>query len=225
MPKNLKAETVLFRNIDFEFNKKLENSKTTRKIKVDFIFDQNGLLAIDEDNNKVQLKIENFEPANNKEKAIQNIKDSLSKTGESDFYPEKIEINLEKIPFIPISKTNELRRNILDLLMKERLKNYKRPSANKIKVVPYFEKEVDYKANIHNSFAQKFYEKRKTKVKEYSFEKTNQNNVELMRTKHCLKYAINKCQSKDKLFLEDEFGKKYPLKFDCKNCEMIILKS
>ena len=44
-----------------------------------------------------------------------------------------------------------------------------------------------------------------------------------MRTKHCLKYALNMCRSEKKLFLVDEKGAKYPLKFDCKNCEMVIL--
>ena len=43
-----------------------------------------------------------------------------------------------------------------------------------------------------------------------------------MRTKHCLKYAFDMCKSPKKLFLVDEKGKKYPLNFDCKNCEMII---
>ena len=47
-----------------------------------------------------------------------------------------------------------------------------------------------------------------------------------MRTKHCLRYAENICSKKcsytKKLYLLDENGKKYPLKFDCKNCEMVV---
>ena len=50
----------------------------------------------------------------------------------------------------------------------------------------------------------------------------NFKNKELMRTKHCLKYAFNMCKSPKKLFLADEKGQKYNLDFDCKNCEMII---
>ena len=106
--------------------------------------------------------------------------------------------------------------------MQERLKNYKRPCAKKINVIPYIKNEIDYKGNIHNSYAKNFYEKRNAKVKEFSFETQKPQNAELMRTKHCLKYAFNLCKSPKKLFLEDEFGKKYPLEFDCKNCEMII---
>ncbi len=223
-PQNLKVGTELYRNIDFEFNKKLDNSKTTRKIRVDFIFSDNELIAVDEDNNKIAIELEKFEIANNAEKAQNNIVEQLKKTGESDFYAGEITLNLNEIPFIPISKINELRRNALELLMEERLRNYKRPTNKGIITIPYFETEVDYRANIHNSYAKKFYEKRGAKVLENSFESKMPENAELMRTKHCLKYAINKCKSKDKLFLEDEFGKKYALEFDCKNCEMVIKK-
>lgn len=219
---DLASGMVLYRNIDFEFNKKLENSKTTRKIKVDFKINDNNLYAIDEDNNQVELKLEKFEFANNIQKALDNIEEQLKKTGETDFYVDKIKLEFTKVPFIAISKINEMRRNILELLMQERLKNYKRPKANELKEIPYFEKALDYKANIHNSYAKNFYEKRSSKVKEFSFENAKQSGAELMRTKHCLKFAFNHCGSDEKLFLEDEYGKKYALDFDCKNCEMII---
>ena len=56
-----------------------------------------------------------------------------------------------------------------------------------------------------------------------SYESTKPKCVELMRTKHCLKYAFDMCKSPTDLFLIDEKGKKYQLKFDCKNCEMVII--
>ena len=84
--------------------------------------------------------------------------------------------------------------------------------------------KVDYRANIHNETAKNFYEKSGAKVTECSFELKQPNRqVELMRTKHCIKYALKMCQSPQKLFLEDEKGVRYPLIFDCKNCEMVIL--
>ena len=216
------SNTTLYRNIDVNFNKQVEISKTSRKIKVDFIFTDEKLLAKDEDNNEVSVDFENFEKANNVEKAKQTIIEQLKKTGESIFYAGNIELKTKKIPFLPISKINELRRNILDKLLSERLKNYKKNEPSEIKIVPYYKREIDYKGNVHNDLAKRFYEKRDVKVKEFSFETKPPKDAELMRTKHCLKYAIGKCKSKDKLFLEDETGKKYSLEFDCKNCEMII---
>ena len=218
----IKVGTLLYRNIDFEFNKTLENSKTVRKIGVAFFFEDNKLCAVDEDNNKVELMVGDFEEAKNSDKSTQTIVEQLQKTGESDFYVTDIKLNFSKVPFFPISKINEFRRIILEKLMNERLKNYKRPEASIIKSIPYFEKEINYRGNVHNSFAKAFYEKRGAKVAEASFEKQKAQNAELMRTKHCIKYALGRCKSKEKLFLEDEFGKKYPLEFDCKNCEMVI---
>jgi len=218
----IKAGTILYRNIDAEFNKKLDTSKTVRKIKVDFVLKDNELIATDEDKNSVSLAVEMTEPAKNEEKAKNNIIEQLKKTGETDFYAKNVDLRMKVVPFLPISKINEYRRNILELLMNERIKNYKRVVAKTRKVVPYYEKELDYRANIHNDFARKFYEKRGVQIIETSFESGNDKATELMRTKHCLKFAIGKCRQPIQLFLEDEFAQRYPLKFDCKNCEMVI---
>ena len=191
-------------------------------IGVDFIFADNKLIAVDEDNNRAEVGIEEFEKAKNPEKSVQTIKEQLQKTGESDFYVTSVELNFSNVPFLPISKINELRRSILEKLMEERLKNYIRPDGASIKVIEYFEKEIDYRGNVHNSMAKAFYEKRGAKILEMSFEKQKPQNAELMRTKHCIKFALGKCKSPEKLFLEDEYGQKYPLEFDYKNCEMAI---
>jgi putative protease len=56
-----------------------------------------------------------------------------------------------------------------------------------------------------------------------SYEKERPFGVELMRTKHCLKYAFDMCKSSKKLYLLDDKGKKYKLHFDCKKCEMCVI--
>ena len=107
----------------------------------------------------------------------------------------------------------------------QRLKNYKRVIQKLIKYVDYYEKELDYRGNVYNSDAEKFYNNCGVKVNEYAFEYISPNReVELMRTKHCIKYALNMCKSKNMLTLIDEKGERYKLKFDCKNCEMAVLK-
>uniref|UniRef100_UPI00402905D2 DUF3656 domain-containing protein n=1 Tax=Candidatus Stercorousia sp. TaxID=3048886 RepID=UPI00402905D2 len=157
----------------------------------------------------------------NTEKIKENFITQLKKTGDSDFYVENIEI-LSEIPFMPISQINELRRTILEKLMNERLKNYKRELQKPLKLVKFPKENLDYRANIHNQCAKEFYEKCGCEVCEMSAE-SGTFPKELMRTKHCLKFAFNMCKSPKKLFLIDEKGKKYPLMFDCKNCEMVVL--
>lgn len=218
---DIKIGDVIYRNYDREFDDKIKSAKFKRKIKVDFKFSKDVLLAIDEDKNESKIKLLENKSPQNPPKMIENFKNQLKKTGETDFYTGKIEI-LSDLPFIPISKINEYRRILLDELMKERLKNYKRDVQNNISATNFPLKEIDYHGNVHNQKAKEFYEICHCNVKEFSIE-SGSNPFELMRTKHCLKYAFGMCKSPDKLYLVDDTGKKYPLRFDCKNCEMIIL--
>lgn len=211
----------VYRNFDSKFEKQLESSKIKRQIGVKFYF-KNGILTVtDEDENYVNFTLDSCEKAKNPEKMKENFITQLKKTGDSDFYVEAIEIS-EEIPFMPISQINEIRRTILEKLMNERLKNYKRELQKPLKLFKFPKENLDYRANIHNKCAKEFYENCGCEVCEMSAE-SGAFPTELMRTKHCLKFAFNMCKSPKKLFLIDEKGKKYPLMFDCKNCEMVVL--
>lgn len=213
----------VYRNFDSRFEKQLENSKIKRRIGVKFVCKNGVLKAEDEDGNFVNSVLPQGEMPKNPEKMRENFINQLKKTGESDFYTENTEI-IGELPFMPVSKINEVRRKILSDLMNERLKNYKRDLQKPLKYAEFPQKELDYRANIHNSEAKCFYENSGCKVCEMSAE-SGAFPKELMRTKHCLKFAFNMCKSPEKLFLIDEKGKKYPLKFDCANCEMVISAS
>lgn len=221
----LKSGLLLYRNFDSSFEKALSISKTVRKIKVDFTLRDRKLTAKDEDNNVVFLDIPKGETPNNLEKFKSNITTQLSKTGDSDFYTGNISIRDESIPFLPVSKINELRRQILSLLMDERLKNYKRIAQKHIKYAKFPEEKMDYRANVYNKKAMEFYQKCQCEVSEMALESQVKipSNIELMRTKHCLKFSSGMCGKPcGKLYLQDVKGKKYPLGFDCKNCEMVV---
>lgn len=213
----------VYRNFDSRFEKQLENSKIKRRIGVKFVCKNGVLNAQDEDGNFVVFVLPQGEMPKNPEKMRENFINQLKKTGESDFYTENTEI-IGELPFMPVAKINEVRRKILSDLMNERLKNYKRDLQKPLKYAEFPKKELDYRANIHNSEAKCFYENSGCKVCEMSAE-SGAFPKELMRAKHCLKFAFNMCKSPEKLFLIDEKGKKYPLKFDCANCEMVISAS
>ena len=224
-PVYLKKGDKIYRNQDVEFDKLLK-LPVKRQIGV-FIEIKNSVISVtDEDNVKVSIEIPHGEKANNPEKIKDNFRNQLSKTGESDFYVEDIKIDSE-LPFLPISEINRLRRDLLEKLTEERLKIYnrnKRPQTP-MNYVQYYSDNVDYRANIHNSSAEDFYRKCGVKEIEYSFESKQPNRqVELMRCKHCIKYALNMCKSPQKLVLQDEYGKKFQLRFNCKNCEMSVLR-
>lgn len=222
----LKSGTLLYRNFDAKFEKLLEASKTVRKLPISIQIFDGKIVAIDEDNNKAEVLLPLGEQPNNLEKLKSNVISQLSKTGETVFYVNEIEILDDNLSFLPVSKINELRRDLLQMLSNERLRNYKRNSQKPIGYAQFPETKIDYRGNVFNDNAKSFYKNCNCDVKEFALE-TQSNipqGIELMRTKHCLKFAAGICgQPCKKLYLVDVKGKKYPLKFDCKNCEMVVL--
>lgn len=214
--------TLIYRNQNNKFEKELQNSKTKRRLAINFTFKNGVLTAFDEDKISVQTKLENLEPAKNPDKMKETFKTQLSKTGESNFYVKSVEIQ-DKIGFMPVSAINELRRKLLENLEQERLKNYSPLTQGELNYAKFPLEKYDYRANILNTTAKEFYKNCNCEITEFAPEKTkNYACKNLMRTKHCLKFAFDICKSPKKLYLIDEKGKKYSLNFDCKNCEMTI---
>lgn len=222
---DIPAGTKVYRNLDIEFEKVLNNTKIARKIRVDIRIKDRIIKLIDENHNIIEESLPHGEIAINKGKAKETLEKQITKTGDTDFIVQSITVNGD-IDFYPISTINELRRNLLEKLMNVRLANYKQNLQKEITYAEYPTNKVDYRANVFNKEAFSFYEESLCTVSESAFEKAQPSlsNVELMRTKHCIKWALGKCKSAENLFLIDEKGVKYPLKFDCKNCEMAILK-
>lgn len=222
---DIETGTKIYRNVDTEFEKELKTTKTSRKIRVDISVKNGYIKLIDENQNRIERELPQGEIANNKEKAKETFIKQLAKTGDSDFIVQNIRVN-DEINFYPISMINEFRRELLEELMKERLANYRNKEQGELAYIPFPEETLDYRANVLNKAAEKFYKESLCEITEPAFEHTtpNRSNVELMRTKHCIKWALEKCQSPETLLLVDEKGVKYPLFFDCPNCEMAILK-
>ena len=223
---NLKKGNKLWRNLDIEFEKELLKP-VKRQIGVNICIASN-ITVTDEDGVSIYYALPIGEKAKNPEKIKETFVKQFSKTGESDFYFNEFKINTE-LPFLPVSEINQLRRDIFENLMQKRLEVYNqeiRQWQKPMKYTEYFEKEVDYRANIHNKSAKEFYEKSGVNVLEPSFETKKPNRqVALMHCKHCIKYALNLCKTKTHLQLRDEFGKTYPLNFDCKNCKMTVMSN
>ena len=220
---NVKRNCKIYRNIDTKFNKILENSHTTRKLEVNFIIFDNKIELYDEFNNKIKIEF-SAEPAKNVDNMKNNFIKSLSKTNDTPYIVKNIEFKCNTMPFLAVSEINKLRNEILSQLSKKKLLNYKVKKQKPIDITKFPLDKGDYRLNVHNKKAKEFYEFCDCKVFEDSFESTEKHKgKELMRMRHCLKRATIGCKNNTKLFLEDEHGVKYPLGFDCKNCEMVVL--
>jgi putative protease len=233
---SIEVGTKIYRNLDYKFNKQLSSSKTERKILCSINISETvqgiSIFAKDEDKNEINWEyFKNKELAKNVEKAFENIQKQFSKSGDSIFKIDIVSLNLKRALFFPISELNELRRKTLELLEIERIKNHKVESHSILKNnVPFLEKTIDYKGNVSNKLAKRFYERHGANSIEPAFE--NQDDFtgkELMTTKHCLKFQIGACEKFEKdpekisepLYLKDN-NRKYKLEFDCKNCLMKI---
>lgn len=238
-PVNLNCGDILWRNFDSEFEKEV-SKKVKRQIGVNIkvvplnndnnsLKDETAKILItlcDEDGICLSKELPNSESAKNPDKMIETFIKQFNKTGDCDFYIKDIKI-AAKLPFMPVSTINQLRRELFDKLMTKRIETYDKEIKEyqkPLQYTEYFLKEVDYKANIHNQSAKEFYEKCGVQTFEPSFEsKQPEKQVSLMRCKHCIKYALKMCKSPVNIALRDSHNNVYPLKFDCKNCEMSVL--
>ena len=215
---NIKIGSKIFRTFNAEFERKLKNSKTRRVIPAKIEFGDKVINAWDEFGNCATVEYSFKETANNVEKMKQNIETAFKKSGSSVYEVNEVTFSTEEIPFLPISKLNELRRQVLETL-EEREFSYPKQV---LKPAP-LAGTVDYRANILNKKSEEFYQACGCEVVEYAPEGgTSLEHKCVMRTKHCLKFACNLCGKDVKLFLVDEKGKKYSLQFNCDKCEMEI---
>lgn len=232
------VNSFIYRNLDQEFNKILQTDKTERKIPVNITFseiekgfslhliDENGIQAIIEEETEKQV-------AKNVDLAYKNIEKQLSKLGDSIFSLDTLQIKMQEPRFIPAGILNSMRRNAILQLEENRLEKYER---KEVKIISneftYPEKELDYRGNVLNNLARKFYESHGVNEIQDAFEKqTVKKNSVLMTTKHCLKFEFNICPKQkhkepidivEPLWLMDR-NKKYRLEFDCKKCEMKVI--
>ena len=143
-----------------------------------------------------------------------------------------------KLPFMPASAINGIRREIAQRLDQSSCKN--RPFASlrvtgdtmgKGVVMP---ETIDYKSNISNTIAREALRRLGAKDIEDAFELTHRNGSELMRTKYCVRHELGLCPKDSSasglrmtngtpgpLYLVNN-GKRYRLGFDCAHCEMTV---
>ncbi|MHC0446014.1 peptidase U32 family protein [Flavobacterium sp. 3-218] len=237
--KEIKDGTFIYRNNDIAFIKIVEREDSAiRKIGTTLLFTENEkgfeLIATDEDGNISTVTLEHAkEQTKTGESIAENIKTQLAKTGFTPYSADEIDVVFSQNWFLPISKINEMRRNVFDQLSEIRLANYKREEHQLVKTShPYPETKLDFMYNVSNKTARKFYERHGVTEIEKAFElQWDPGKSRVMTTKYCIKYELKKCpihqkdivgvKVKEPLVLK-QGELEYKLKFNCKPCEMEI---
>lgn len=237
--KEIAVGTNIYRNSDAAFNKLVEREDATiRKIGVKFIFSETEtgfqLNVIDEDGHSISSAFD-FEknPSNKGEVSSEEIKKNLSKTGNTPFVVDEIELNFSNYWFLPTSKVNEIRREVLENLIDVRINEYHREEFQIKKTDhPYPVQELDFTYNVSNQMARNFYKRHGVTQIEKAFEiQWDPGKSRVMTTKYCVKYELGKCARFQRATMGEKVVEpltlkhgevEYKLKFNCKPCEMEI---
>ncbi len=196
--KEIKDGTFIYRNNDAAFIKIVEREDSAiRKIGTTLLLTENEngfeLIATDEDGNVSTVKLEHpKEQTKTGESIEENIKVQLAKTGFTPYNADEINIMFSQNWFLPISKINEMRRNVFEQLSEIRLANYVREEHQLVKTShPYPETKLDFMYNVSNKTARKFYERHGVTEIEKAFElQWDPGKSRVMTTKYCIKYEL-----------------------------------
>lgn len=234
----LRVGSEVYRNNDNGFE--VSSKDVDRKIEVKITVDKGLIKVIDSDGFCSTVEMPRGEVANNVEKARETIEKGLKKSGDTIF--RVVEVNLEKsveLPFLPMSVVNELRRGLLDKLLRDRVGRYVRRERQTPDLKRFDGQIVDYLANVSNRLSRNFYKRLGMVVAEDALEVSgNFDDKVLLRSRFCVRRERGLCSRKERNVAdnasgrpknaEDLFiinnGRQFRLSFDCELCEMSVYK-
>lgn len=214
---DLKVGMKLYRNFDINFKPEIG---LKRHIDVAIYLTDNEITAETEGLPIVKMDLNTFESATNEVSAKNNIIRVLSKSGDTIFNVQKVEINSDTIPFIPNSALADIRRELLAKLLSNILSEYTRreritaPDCNNLEGLEA--------SNISNKLSEAFYRSKGYESIKTALEVSNEySNERLMVSRYCIQRELGICGDSTPLYLENN-GRRVELRFDCKKCEMTL---
>ncbi len=234
---SIPPKTPLYRNYDHEFEKQLAGKSGERKIPVTLLLRDTpwgfSLQIADEEGNSAVIAYPLV-----KEEARSNQRDTmekqLSRLGNTPFEATAIGIELEKNWFIPASALADMRREGCDKLLVTRKINYKRKyAALPTTTHRYPQQHLSYLGNVSNPLAAAFYKEHGVVEIEPAFEEAQKREAVLMFCKHCIRYSMGWCPRyhrqnspyREPYYLVGPDNRRFRLDFDCKVCEMKVVKA
>ena len=237
--------TVLYRNRDQAFEDQLSKPTAKRQIGVSMHWsasDEGFTLTVsDNDSSRVSVQScpDNLQQADNPERNRVGIEKNLKKTGGTPFIAETVVVDNAQY-FAPAGIINAMRREALEKFVKARLATYRRkPRGVTLSTLAYPD-AVDFRANVLNEKAVRFYANHRATITEPALEAGNMlgREIAVMHTKHCVRYALGLClkDNIEKLKADPSLKAKlrpdplilktaadtYRAEFDCKKCEMTL---
>ena len=235
MPHGLKPGTRLYRNNDQEFDRLMSKPSAERRVSIRLSlraiedgFELCGQRCIDSGAEGTASVVTICEHQIAQRPQRENIIRQLTKLGDTVFTSAEVEIADDFNYFIPNSVLSEMRRELVEKLMKMAVK--KAPMVRKKMTSSDFFHAYQhaYLYNISNRLSQQFYG-----VKELSAFELKGGSGPIMQCRHCIRYTLRACVKHggerpkwhEPLSLVLGDGRRFRLEFDCQHCQMNIYAS
>jgi putative protease len=194
----------IYRNYDLEWQKQVDASTGNRKIDIDLVLaeTETGYDFICRDAARhvsTSIQCEKI-PANNPEKATENIRKKALQWGDTPFNPINLELQFAEPRLIPASVIGEMKRDLVAKLTEELIENHRNNRR---------QRGTDVARNVST-----------TAIDPDAIP------ARLMTCHHCIRYANGMCsketgQKAEPLFIRNG-ANTFRLEFDCRNCMMSV---
>lgn len=234
----------VYRNLDVAFERELERNMPRRLIDAVIDYSTAGgettFTATAGDRSAEVSFTEMAEAARNPETALESLRSQLSKITEPYRFTLGT-VEADTVYFYPAAVLNGIRRDLAARLANalamadsgDLLRSDKRILASQAPLIASAAKALDYRANCANHLAREVLTELGAETVAPAYELEAPRGAEVMRSRYCIKYELGLCpkhQSKasaardlrEPLYLENN-GRRLQLKFDCKNCEMVVI--
>ena len=229
MPQGLRPGMRLYRNNDQEFERLLSGQSARRKIPVSL-----SLRAVVE-GYELTAHISPHLPLTThlycdhqkaQKSPRENLVRQLSRLGDTIYECSDVDIPDDFDYFIPNSQLSELRRSLVEKLTSQGDRHAVRPANLTACLSPCEAYAYPYFYNISNRLSADFYGAEKTAYELKGGEGP------IMQCRHCIRYSLGYCVKhggkrptwREPLSLVLGDGRRFRLEFDCKNCQMNVLK-
>lgn len=240
MPPNL-LRTKLYRNYDHEWETLLSKPSAERRVALSITLsdtpDGFALSVVREDGTSLTM---NFPCAHQLARTDQteNIRQVLSKVGNTQYAIDHLQVQLSESYFIPRSALADWRRALLQQLDETPiLPRCVAPSDVQRQPVQYISPRLTYLANVSNALSRNYYAQHGVTDIEPALEIQTSNRATdeaqsrvLMFCRHCIRYEMGWCMRHhhvrspypEPFYLLSNDGRRFLLEFDCKNCQMLV---
>ncbi|MDL2319558.1 U32 family peptidase [Alistipes sp. OttesenSCG-928-B03] len=229
---------TVFRNHDHAFETMLEQSRTRTVIdaRAEVAVEAEGVRLTVTDSAGVSASASlsgGGEPAKDPAKMEATLRAQIAKSGDTIFSINKVAVAIAagvRMPFVPVSAVNSLRREALERLHEARLSLPPvRRTVAENRGLPYPAQRLGGEANVTNSLAERFYRDHGVVEIDRAFDLRETLTGECVMTSgYCLRRETGRClrgKPSDGGSLWLVRGRsRYRLEFDCSECRMRVIK-